>query len=192
MGEGQAQLDSEFLTSENKKGGMKYLTQAVHALLKKHRECTYQFICKSISTHNSETASRRIYDILNVMRAVKLVGKRNKIYYLVDDSGDLKRLKSEKNRLIEMKETFEFITARNALMADGQSEKLYLPFMIISADKESEIHCDTNEERSFFNFESNRPLKVVEDLGILKEIREQSREQSKENSCNMVFDPFMF
>ena len=171
---------------------MKHIAQAVHAILRENRECTYQFICQSISAQNNETATRRIYDVLNVMRAVNLVGKKGKLYFLLNNSDNLKRKKAEIKKLEEMVDTFKFITTRNELMAPSASEKLYLPFMIISTEKKSEIHCDTNEERTFFNFRSNRPLKVLEDLDVLKEIRNQSREDAKKYSQSLSFDAFTF
>lgn len=185
-------LDSESLTSDTRREGMKYIAQAVYTIIRENKECTYSFICQSVATHNSETANRRIYDVLNVMRAVNIVGKRGKVFFLVDNTDDIKKKKNERNKLNDMKETFKFITTRNELLGNTHSEKLYLPFMVISADKKSEIHCDTNEERSFFNFKSNKPLKVIEDLGVLKEIREQSREEAKMHSKNLSFDSFIF
>lgn len=185
-------LNSELLTSEAKKEGMKFIAQSVFAILKENKECTYQFICSSISTQNSETANRRIYDVLNVMRAVNVVGKKSKVYYLIDNTDDIKRKSNEKKKLVDMKETFQYITTRNELLSNTHSERLYLPFMIISTDKKSEIHCDTNEERSFFNFKSNRPLRVIEDLGVLREIREQSKEDAKKHSKTLLFDTFIF
>lgn len=184
-------LNSDLLTPDTKKEGMKFITQTVYSILKDNKECTYQFICSSISTQNSETANRRIYDVLNVMRAVNIIGKKNKLYFLIDNKDDIKKKRAEKKKLIDMKETFQYITTRNELLSDTQSERLYLPFMIISTDKKSEIHCDTNEERSFFNFKSNKPLRVVEDLGVLREIREQSKEEAKKHSKTLSFDAFM-
>lgn len=185
-------LSSELLTSETKKEGMKFITQSVFSILKECKECTYQFLCSSISTQNIETTNRRIYDVLNVMRAVNVIGKRNKVYFLVDNMDDITRKINEKKKLIDMKETFQYITTRNELLSNTHSERLYLPFMIISTDKKSEIHCDTNEERSFFNFKSNKPLRVIEDLGVLREIREQSKEDAKKHSKTLSFDAFMF
>lgn len=180
------------LTSEAKKEGLKYIAQAVYAVVRESRECTYQFICQNVVVPNSETAHRRIYDVLNVMRAVHVVGKRGKTYFLIDNTDDIRKKRNERNKLHDMKETFLYITTRNALMTGIDSERLYLPFMVISTEKKSEIHCDTNEERSFFNFRSNKPLKVVEDLKILKEIREQSKAEAKEQSANLSLDSFIF
>lgn len=185
-------LNSELLTSEGKKEGMKFITQSVFSILKEHKECTYQFLCSSISTQNSDTTNRRIYDVLNVMRAVNVIGKKSKVYFLIDNTDDIARKMNEKKKLIDMKEIFQYITTRNELLSNTQSERLYLPFLIISTDKKSEIHCDTNEERSFFNFKSNKPLRVIEDIGVLKEIREQSKEDAKKHCKTLSFDTFMF
>jgi hypothetical protein len=185
-------LNSELLTSEAKKEGIKFITQSVYTILKENKECTYQFICSSISVHNSETANRRIYDVLNVMRAVNVIGRKGKVYYLIDNTDAIKRKMGERKKLIDMKETFQYITTRNELLSNTHSERLYLPFMIVSTDKKSEIHCDTNEERSFFNFNANRPLRIIEDIGVLREIREQSKEDAKKQSKTLSFDKFMF
>lgn len=185
-------LTSDMMTSDHKKEGLKQIAQTVYSILRENQECTYQYICQSISASNSETVHRRIYDVLNVMRAVNLIGKRDKVYYIIDTVDDVKKKRNEAKKLSEMKETFKYITTRNQLLSNTHSEKLYLPFMIISTDKKSEIQCDTNEERSFFIFKSNRPLKVIEDLGILKDILEQSKEDAKQQSKNLMFDTFMF
>lgn len=182
----------ELHSSDSKREGMKSISQAVQGVLKKHKECTYQFICSELDITGNETANRRIYDILNVMRAVNLVGKKKKIYYLIDNSDDIKKKREEKRKLEDIKESFQYITARNDILSDVNSERLYPPFMIISSDKKSEIYCDTNEERSFFDFKSTRPLEVIDDLGVLREIREQSKEDSKEHSKNLFFDKFTF
>lgn len=186
-----AQFD-DLLSSDIKREGMKYITQMVYSILRDSKECTYQEICRKIAAQNSETANRRVYDVLNVMRAVNIVGKKNKTYFLVDGTDDIRAKRNEKKKLVDMKETFIFITSRNELLANIHSEKLYLPFMVISADKKSEIHCDTNEERSFFNFKSNKPLKVMEDLDVLKEIREQAKRESKGYPGSITFDSFLF
>lgn len=186
---------SDLPTSESsRKEGLKYISQAVYAIIKEHKECTYQFICQRITAHNTETANRRIYDVLNVMRAVKVIGKRGKTYYLIDNSDDIRRKRAERNKLRDMKETFLYITARNELMgnAEREEEKLYLPFIVVSTDDKADLHCDTNDEHTYFNFKSNRPLKVYEDLAILKEIREQANVEAKEQSASLSLDSFIF
>ncbi|KAI4291389.1 hypothetical protein PAPHI01_0663 [Pancytospora philotis] len=175
-----------------KKEGLKYITQTVNAIMKEHKECTYQFICQNVVTSNTETANRRIYDVLNVMRAVKLIGKRKKLYYLTDNSDSIKRKRLERNRLLEMRDSFLYITTRNELMGNSGCERLYLPFMIIAAEKKSEITCDTNDEHSFFHFKSNKPMRVYDDLEILKRIREKGKAGSKEKTTSLPFDSFIF
>lgn len=176
-------LRSDMSQSENKREGLKQITQAVHQILKENKSCTYSFICKNISFQNVETLNRRIYDVLNVMKAVKLINKRGKKYFLINNQDDIARKKDEINKLKEMKEVFQFIVDRNSRACDVNNERLYLPFMVSSTAKTSEIHCETNEERSFFIFRSSKPLKINEDLDILKEIYalSQSRQKTTHN-----------
>ena len=52
----------------------------------------------------------------------------------------------EREKLTLMKNTFKYITTKNKQSSHiGSEEKLYLPFMLVFTDKNSEIHCDTNE-----------------------------------------------
>ncbi|KAI5169860.1 hypothetical protein PAEPH01_1051 [Pancytospora epiphaga] len=188
-------IGSDLLTSESsKKEGLKYIAQTVYAILREQKECTYQFICQNVTVQNTETANRRIYDVLNVMRAVKVIGKKGKIYYLINNNDDIRRKRAERNKLKDMKETFLYIIARNELMGNSEreEEKLYLPFIVVSTDDKADLHCDTNDNHTYFNFKSNRPLKVYEDLAILKEIREQSNAEAKEQSATLSLDSFIF
>lgn len=185
-------LDSDFLTSENKKEGIKSITQEVYAIFKENKSCTYHSICNSISIPTTETVRRRIYDVLNVMRAVKLINKQKKTYYLVSNTYSMTKKKAEITKLTDMVDSFKFITTCNKLAAYDESvPKLFLPFMIISTDKKSEIHCDTNNDKSYFNFTSNKPITVTEDLGVLKELKKQSNTDSKRLFNNFEFDPFI-
>ncbi|CAD25386.1 TRANSCRIPTION FACTOR OF THE E2F/DP FAMILY (DIMERIZATION PARTNER) [Encephalitozoon cuniculi GB-M1] len=179
-------LNSEIDGSENKREGLKYITQAVFQVLRENGACTYSFICKNIVFPNTETLNRRIYDVLNVMKAVRLVDKKGKRYFLVDDSNDVSKRREEAKKLMEMKKVFKFIVNRNSSAEDTHLERLYLPFMVISTSKKADIHCETNEERSFFVFKSNKPLKVNEDLDILREIYENAHAGEKAADFSIV------
>lgn len=181
--------NSEMNGSESKKEGLKYITQAVFQLLKENRTCTYSFICKNIIFSNVETLNRRIYDVLNVMKAVKLIDKRGKRYFLVNNLEDVNRKKEEVKKLMEMKKVFEFIVDRNSNAKDVHFERLYLPFMVISTSKKADIHCETNEERTFFTFKSNKPLKVNEDLDILREIYGRTHSEYDSGSLHSTNTP---
>lgn len=169
--------NSEIASSENKKEGLKYIAQAVFQLLKENKTCTYSFICKNIVFSNVETLHRRIYDVLNVMKAVGLIDKRGKKYFVVNTQDDINRKKEEVKKLTEMKRVFEFIVNRNSDAKDVHFDRLYLPFMVVSTSRKADIHCETNEERTFFTFKSNKPLKVNEDLDILREIYGHTHER---------------
>ncbi|KAG5860013.1 putative E2F transcription factor [Encephalitozoon hellem] len=178
--------NSEIDGSESKREGLRYITQAVFQLLRENRACTYSFICKNIVFPNTETLNRRIYDVLNVMKAVGLVSKRGKRYFLVDDACDADRRKEEAKKLMEMKKVFKFIVNRNSTTEDTHLERLYLPFMVVSTSKKADIHCETNEERNFFVFKSTKPLKVNEDLDVLREIYEKAHSKEKATDFSIV------
>ncbi|ORD93276.1 TFDP [Enterospora canceri] len=187
-------FESDTLLSDAKKEGMKYITQSVYAILKEKKEATYQQIVQEINTTNMETKVRRIYDVLNVLRAVNVIGKNGKIYFLIEDKENVNKKIEERDRLLQMKEAFEFITTKNRHNRPlGADEKLYLPFMIVSTETCSEIHCDTNEERDYFLFRSNRPLKIHEDLDILRLLQEtKNRSQDKKKLKSLFLGDFMF
>ncbi|ADM11625.1 putative E2F/DP transcription factor [Encephalitozoon intestinalis ATCC 50506] len=178
--------NSEADGSENKREGLKYITQAVFQLLRENRACTYSFICKNIAFPNAETLNRRIYDVLNVMKAVGLVSKKGKRYFIVDHENDANRRREEAKKLMEMKKVFKFIVNRNSSREDTHLERLYLPFMVVSTNKKADIHCETNEERNFFVFKSSKPLKVNEDLDILREIYEKAHSRERPIDFSIV------
>lgn len=178
-------LESDILNSENKREGMKYITRAVYDIIKEKKECTYNQIVKEIDTKNSETKIRRIYDVLNVLRAVNLIDKRGKTYIFIEEKNDITKKIEEREKLTLMKNTFKYITTKNKQSSHiGSEEKLYLPFMLVFTDKNSEIHCDTNEERDYFSFKSNKPLVIMEDLHCLKILQENDLYVYEENKPN--------
>ena len=69
-----------------------------------------------------------------------------------------------------MKEILTWLVNKNKNNDNTLKDKLYLPFMIIKTNQNAIIHCNTNEERSIFTFESTAEIELIEDLEILKEI----------------------
>ncbi|EQB61989.1 transcription factor of the e2f dp family (dimerization partner) [Vairimorpha apis BRL 01] len=136
---------SSDINSESKREGLKYITTMVFEIIKQNEGVTYQYICENISLKNKKTLHRRIYDVLNVMKA-------------------------EINKLKDMKEILTWLVNKNKNNDNTLKDKLYLPFMIIKTNQNAIIHCNTNEERSIFTFESTAEIELIEDLEILKEI----------------------
>ncbi|KAL6122170.1 hypothetical protein NUSPORA_00836 [Nucleospora cyclopteri] len=190
------QINTDTPTSELKREGMKYITNSVYNILKENKQCTYQEIVKAIETKNRETKARRIYDVLNVLRAVNIVGKTGKTYFIINSEDSLDKKKEERDKLKNMKECFKFITLRNTNLQRTANkvyqveddEKLFLPFMLVYTERNSEVHCDTNEERNYFNLRCNQPLKILEDLDVLKIMKTNQ----KENNRNTFLEDFLF
>lgn len=158
--------------SENKKEGLKFIASSVYKLIKQENGCTYSFICENISLPNRRTLHRRIYDVLNVMKAVNLIDKKDKKYYLVNSQETINRKKEELAKLQDMKTVFQYLVEKNKKNYENNknSDKLFLPFMIIKTDPKAVINCDTNEERTFFTFKSSEEIELAEDLDVLKEL----------------------
>lgn len=161
---------SSDINSETKREGLKYITTMAFEIIKQNDGVTYQYICDNIPLTNKKTLHRRIYDVLNVMKAVQIIEKKNKKYYYCSNSETLSKKKEEINKLKDMKEVLNWLVHKNKNRDSTFKDKLYLPFMIIKTNQNAVIHCNTNEERSFFTFESSAEIKLVEDLEILKEI----------------------
>lgn len=148
--------------------GLKYITNKVYEFLQEKGPLAYGDIKEQLHTKNTETKIRRIYDVLNVLRAVNLVGKRGKQYYIMDAKEDLIKKIEERDKLKRMVEAFEFITSKNKNVPHIDPEdKLYLPFMVITAEADAKVHCDTNEENDYYMFKCDKPLTIYEDLDVL-------------------------
>ncbi|ORD98052.1 TFDP [Hepatospora eriocheir] len=163
--------------SEAKKEGIKYITESVLSFLREKKTATYQEIVVAIDARNNNTKIRRIYDVLNVLRAVNVIGKHDKSYYMISASIDLTKKKQEMEKLRDMRDAFVYIIDRNRLKHSPQSQRLYLPFMVVYTEKQSEIHCYTDGSREYFNFTSDRPLRTICDLDIINKIKEQKDKQ---------------
>ncbi|EOB15196.1 Transcription factor dpl-1 [Nosema bombycis CQ1] len=182
--------------SENKKEGLKYIASAVYKLIKEENGCTYSYICDNIPLPNRRTLHRRIYDVLNVMKAVNLIDSKNKKYFLINSQESINRKREELNKLQDMKTVFEFIVKKNSKDKNDNEDKLFLPFMIIKTEPKAAITCDTNEERSFFTFKSSEKIELVEDLDVLKELylNENKIQIKKKNTIDAesLFGPYFF
>ncbi|OQS55061.1 Dp [Ecytonucleospora hepatopenaei] len=167
--------DSSSSTSNT---GLKYITNRVFEILKEKGPITYTEIQSQLHTKTAETKTRRIYDVLNVLRAVNIIGKRGKEYYVLDSKDDIIKKIEERDKLRKMIDSFDFLTSKNKTsLPSPEQEKLYLPFMVISVDSDSKVHCDTNEENDFYTFQSEKPLTIIEDLEVLTYLQESENEK---------------
>lgn len=145
----------------------------IYEIVKRERKCTYNVICSQLRLLSEKTTRRRIYDVLNIMRSLNMVSKNKRTYFLVtEESFDLQSVYKKKleeiGKIREVKEIFQKLVERNELTKSYGSEILHLPFIIIATDKNAEIHIETNEDRTFFNFKCNKELKITDDIEIIR------------------------
>ncbi|EPR78888.1 transcription factor E2F [Spraguea lophii 42_110] len=165
---------SENLLSDNRRDGLKKISSSVYNLLREHGSCTYKFLCSKVNNKNSNTLRRRIYDVLSVMRALNMVVKDGKEYRLQNLKDEIKEKKKVLEDLKCIKQGIECLIEKNRNMHIEEHEKFRFPFFLIAVDKSTDVHCETNDERTFFKFRATSKIKLVEDVEILKECGRKS------------------
>lgn len=174
---------SDCLTSETRREGLKEISVSIHNLLMVNKNMTYRELLDGTVSSNINTLRRRVYDVLSVMRALKMIVKNKKSYSLIEKNTlcEKRMIISEKRKKLEelkhLQEVFEFIVKKNIYRNfEIPEEKYFIPFMVVVIEKHSNAHCETNEERTCFKFRSNKPIKLIDDLEILKELYKMNYE----------------
>ena len=133
---------------------------------------------------------RRVYDALNVLMAIDIIRKEKKeIRWLGlpnEASDDLRALESERQLLQEriseksknLREilrrciSLKNLIDRNAELQQSkslnQSDKLPLPFILISAARDCHVHCEMLEDRTQYFFEFNTSFQINEDIELMR------------------------
>lgn len=188
---------SDCLTSETRREGLKEISVSIHNLLMLHKEMTYADILENIVSHNTNTLKRRVYDVLSVMRALNLVTRNKKTFsllgrnLLLEKKLVIQEKKKQLDNLKLLKEAFEYLVKKNIRREIKPTEdKYFLPFMIVVVEKNSEAHCETNEERTCFKFKSKRPMKLIEDLEILKEMYKLYKKGADPHDADFQMESF--
>lgn len=181
----------DLLASEARRCGLKVITRMIHDIIKRERRCSYNLICSQLKLLNEKTTRRRIYDVLNIMKSLNIISKDRRMYFLVTkETPDLESVYGRKMAEIErvkgVRDVFRRLVERNAALGKCDwkygSENLHLPFLVVSTDKDAEIHIETNEDRTFFNFRCSRELELIEDIEVVKRIFLRDGEDTKENA----------
>merc|ERR1712080_442176 len=168
---------------DSKKEGLKSITETVFDLFCKNKILTYPEICESVDVKNSNTLRRRVYDILSVLRALEHITKEKKNYVLIKQKledeiqEDIAKKESKIKDLIENKRLIKYIVKRNKNRVNSEEEKLRLPFIIIACEYESNIRCETDEDRSYYEFKSNQPIKLLYDMNVIRDIENTNKQE---------------
>ena len=156
------------------------------------------------SKHDEKNLRRRVYDALNVLSAMDIIRKVKKeihwvglptsssteMRHLEDEIGSRDdRIAKKTRHLSELEAQVQLYTAlieRNAKAdAPNDSEKLTLPFIIISADNRSKIDLRVSSDRSEYVFDFTHPFVVKDDPEILMAILNQDEPAAPNDENNM-------
>eukprot|EP01094_Clydonella_sp_ATCC50884_P021243 TRINITY_DN4638_c0_g1_i1.p2 TRINITY_DN4638_c0_g1~~TRINITY_DN4638_c0_g1_i1.p2 ORF type:complete len:246 (+),score=91.42 TRINITY_DN4638_c0_g1_i1:203-940(+) len=133
---------------------------------------------------------RRVYDALNVLRAMNIISKNKKqISWIGLPTGpgpnepELRKLQMRKMELeqrIRQKDEhlmdlvrqyvgYSNLLARNAHAHDDTAEdkKVYLPFILVNTRPQAVIDCEIAEDRQEYFFSFNMPFQMHDDTQIL-------------------------
>ena len=131
---------------------------------------------------------RRVYDALNVLMAIDIIRKEKKeIRWLglpnetVDDLRELeiekaaiqerigeksRNLKEILRRCISLKNLIDRNSETNLIV--NTSNKLSLPFILISSARDCHVHCEMLEDRTQYFFEFNTSFQINEDIELMR------------------------
>lgn len=135
---------------------------------------------------DAKNIRRRVYDALNVLLAMDIIGKEKKE---ITWKGFPANFQNQKENLVKQKEQLQsMIDAKNKQLQEirmqgralqtlhkqnaatpqlAETNKVYMPFIIVHTAKETTIECqmDTNSTEVFFNF--SQPFEIHNDSELL-------------------------
>jgi hypothetical protein len=201
-------LDSYQISTPNSKGnkkekknvntlGLKDISKKVVEIIRNSESTTYKEIADEIVKHvivknenDGKNIRRRIYDALNVLKAIKLFtvneakriiyckgtdeGENEKIYKDIEDQKIILGKKNEEyHDLMNQKDIFNnMIDWNKKTDCESGQEKLKIPFLVVSYLKSpiSNVIITSNEQKSKVHIANELPLNIDGDFDILKRL----------------------
>jgi hypothetical protein len=133
---------------------------------------------------------RRVYDALNVLMAIDIIRKEKKeIRWLGlpnEAADDFRSLEAERAALLErnaeksrnlrevlrrcisLKNLIDRNSGSDLSTSSTPSDKLPLPFILISAARDCHVHCEMLEDRTQYFFEFNTAFQINEDIELMR------------------------
>jgi len=171
------------------------LIKSVHEILTVPGEGT------PLSPEEDKTLRRRIYDVINVLIAMGLVDKDQNMLswtsvpnsterdYVILDKERRDLLKRISDKRAQLRELMMQTTAVHNLAERNRKRskdvdpenRLPLPFVVVSTNKDAIIECEVTESRTDVVLNMSEPFKVHDDTEILKRMKlhEASQETLK-------------
>jgi Transcription factor DP/E2F/DP family winged-helix DNA-binding domain len=139
-------------------------------------------------TCDDKNIRRRLYDALNVLEAVNVIEKENKDITWKgmpeDDLAEYNRLAAEHEKRMkvirqkddELRERLvQHVAYQNLVRYNMRrapivraAKKISLPFVIMNAHPDAEVHCDATRDLSHMMMEVNAPFALHDDKSILR------------------------
>eukprot|EP01102_Stenamoeba_stenopodia_P000284 TRINITY_DN10255_c0_g1_i1.p1 TRINITY_DN10255_c0_g1~~TRINITY_DN10255_c0_g1_i1.p1 ORF type:complete len:489 (+),score=134.21 TRINITY_DN10255_c0_g1_i1:205-1671(+) len=148
---------------------------------------------KNVSTEH-KNIRRRVYDALNVLRAMGIISKEKKeirwiglpssasprkltsspLYDVdsleIEKQSRLERIRKKKelyNDLLTQKNAYTNLIARNVAEPATTDARLYVPFILVNTKNQTVIECEMAEDRTEYFFNFSQPFELHDDCHIL-------------------------
>jgi len=177
--------------------GLRHFSAKVCAKVEEKGSTTYNEVADDLvreiglemGKFDHKNIRRRVYDALNVLMAIDIIRKDKKeIRWLGlpnETADDLRTLEAEKaalqQRIAEKSRSLREILRRcialrnlidrNAIAdtpSTGVTDRLGLPFILISAARDCHVHCEMLEDRTQYFFEFNSAFQINEDIELMR------------------------
>lgn len=139
--------------------------------------------------YDEKNIRRRVYDALNVLMAMDIIAKVKKDIMwkgLPSNAGQelgvLLEEKESRLKSIERKKEIlgelltqqivlkNLINRNSSKVAVPDDQRIPLPFIIVSTEQDTQVHCEMGEERTDISFRFNKPFQIHDDVEILKQM----------------------
>eukprot|EP01103_Thecamoeba_quadrilineata_P006993 TRINITY_DN16761_c0_g1_i1.p1 TRINITY_DN16761_c0_g1~~TRINITY_DN16761_c0_g1_i1.p1 ORF type:complete len:374 (+),score=70.34 TRINITY_DN16761_c0_g1_i1:21-1142(+) len=140
---------------------------------------------KSKTSVDQKNIRRRVYDALNVLRAMDIISKEKKVIRWIglpyknqtdcealecDRAQRLERLQRKNDNYTELLSHFNGyrnLINRNASREVTSQQLLHLPFLIVNTRRHTRIDCYMNKDQTEYNFDFSQPFEINEDSHFL-------------------------
>ncbi|KAL3091640.1 hypothetical protein niasHT_024222 [Heterodera trifolii] len=143
--------------------------------------------------YDTRNIRRRVYDALNVLMAMNIIEKEKKEIRWVglptSSLAECRRLEEEKaqrqERIRQKTEQLQelivqLVSYKSLVQRNRESERvngrpldstiLYLPYIIVSTNKKTNVECAVAPDKSEYLFNFDRPFEIHDDIEVLKRL----------------------
>lgn len=203
-------------TDKREMKGLKRISQLVVETIQKMPDSTYQEVAdrvveimKEEKEKPEKNAGRRVYDALNVLKALKVIDNHKKRIKWIGFPSQTtveeqqqrihqKResymfYKNELDRTQQLCQSYRELDARYSQLDPPLTEdkRIPVPFILISVNADSDVFCEMDPKRTHFLFEFSNQFQLYEDTRIQELIEQHQEDQLQQQQMLASLHPHL-